>query len=283
MALPNLILYRRANAPAVRIVLEDVDLTGSTVQLDVTPKTTGVTTTFATGGAGLTISGTNTVIWTYSEDDAEALPLGDWTAFDIYRLIGETREKIGAGTVRVNGVGGFEQQAPVFVEVPGVQGPKGDTGDTGPQGAQGIKGDTGAQGPQGIQGVQGPQGGQGPQGSTGPQGIQGVPGPTVAPTLVIAEASSFTYATATHLNRIVSLTSATAQTITLPSGPAVGEGIAVVQWGDGRWQFIAGANAQVHHEMGWSKTSRQNALAYATVIEVAGGVTHWLIAGSVEG
>ena len=123
MALPNLVLYRRANAPAVRIVLEDINLTGSVVELDITPKTTGVALTFSTEGAGLTIAGTNTVIWTYSEDDAAALPIGDWTAFDLYRIIDSTREKIGAGTVRVNGVGGFEQQAPVYVEVPGIQGP----------------------------------------------------------------------------------------------------------------------------------------------------------------
>lgn len=43
----------------------------------------------------------------------------------------------------------------------GLQGPKGDTGATGPQGPQGIqgpKGDTGATGPQGPQGIQGPKG-----------------------------------------------------------------------------------------------------------------------------
>jgi len=123
MALPNLVLYRRANAPAVRIVLEDVVLTGSTINLDVTPKSGGATTTYSTGGGGLTLSGTNTVIWTYSEDDAAGLPVGDWTSFDLYRIVDDTREKIGAGTVRVNGVGGFEQQAPVYVEVPGIQGP----------------------------------------------------------------------------------------------------------------------------------------------------------------
>ena len=65
-------------------------------------------------------------------------------------------------------------------------GPKGDKGDTGPQGLQGPKGDTGPQGLQGergLQGEQGPQGErglqgpQGPQGERGLQGIQGVQGP----------------------------------------------------------------------------------------------------------
>jgi len=123
MALPTLVLYRRANAPAVRIVLEDVILTGSIIELDVTPKESGVTTTYSTGGSGLTLDGAHTVIWTYTEADALAIPLGGWTAFDLYRVVAEAREKIGAGTVKVNGVGGFEQQPPVFVEVPGIQGP----------------------------------------------------------------------------------------------------------------------------------------------------------------
>jgi hypothetical protein len=43
----------------------------------------------------------------------------------------------------------------------GVQGPKGDTGATGPPGPQGLKGDTGATGPAGPQGVQGPAGASG--------------------------------------------------------------------------------------------------------------------------
>lgn len=74
----------------------------------------------------------------------------------------------------------------------GIQGPQGDTGpqgiqgpqgDTGPQGPQGIQGEMGPQGPQGIQGIQGEMGPQGPQGlpgEQGPQGIQGPAGPGVA-------------------------------------------------------------------------------------------------------
>lgn len=55
----------------------------------------------------------------------------------------------------------------------GLTGPKGDIGDTGPQGIQGTtgaKGDTGEQGPQGIQGVQGLKG---DTGDTGPKGDTG--------------------------------------------------------------------------------------------------------------
>lgn len=52
----------------------------------------------------------------------------------------------------------------------GVQGPKGDKGDTG---AQGSRGDTGAQGPQGLQGAAGPQGLMGVQGPKGDKGDAG--------------------------------------------------------------------------------------------------------------
>ena len=73
------------------------------------------------------------------------------------------------------------------ISVQYTQGPKGDTGDTGPQGIQGLKGDTGATGAQGIQGLKGDTGDTGPQGiqglkgdtgDTGPQGIQGLKGDT---------------------------------------------------------------------------------------------------------
>lgn len=66
----------------------------------------------------------------------------------------------------------------------GAQGPKGDTGATGPAGPQGEKGDTGDAGPQGPQGEtgavgpQGTPGEKGDTGATGPQGPQGEKGDT---------------------------------------------------------------------------------------------------------
>lgn len=54
-------------------------------------------------------------------------------------------------------------------------GPKGDKGDTGPQGLQGPKGDKGDTGPQGPQGLKGDKGDTGLQ---GPQGDKGDPGTT---------------------------------------------------------------------------------------------------------
>jgi alkaline phosphatase len=62
----------------------------------------------------------------------------------------------------------------------GSQGPKGDTGDIGPQGPQGLQGLMGSAGPRGEQGIQGEPGIQGPQGllgTAGPQGEIGLQGP----------------------------------------------------------------------------------------------------------
>ncbi|MCL2289423.1 MAG: InlB B-repeat-containing protein, partial [Bacteroidetes bacterium] len=57
---------------------------------------------------------------------------------------------------------------------PGIAGPQGNTGATGPQGPQGAQGLTGSQGPQGATGAQGPQGEQGAPGAPGPQGESGL-------------------------------------------------------------------------------------------------------------
>ena len=60
----------------------------------------------------------------------------------------------------------------------GVQGPKGETGATGPQGPRGYTGEAGAQGPKGDIGATGPQGPKGDTGATGPQGLKGDTGAT---------------------------------------------------------------------------------------------------------
>ena len=61
-------------------------------------------------------------------------------------------------------------------DIPGPQGPQGETGPQGEAGAVGAVGAVGAQGPQGIQGSTGPQGSPGPQGIPGVQGADGVAG-----------------------------------------------------------------------------------------------------------
>jgi len=62
--------------------------------------------------------------------------------------------------------------------VPGVTGPRGPKGDTGPAGPQGERGETGPAGPAGADGAQGPKGDRGEQGIQGPQGEQGPKGDT---------------------------------------------------------------------------------------------------------
>jgi Collagen triple helix repeat (20 copies) len=57
------------------------------------------------------------------------------------------------------------------------QGPKGDTGATGPQGLKGDTGVTGPAGPQGTQGTKGDTGATGPAGQQGPKGDTGAVGP----------------------------------------------------------------------------------------------------------
>lgn len=79
--------------------------------------------------------------------------------------------------------GGLPNPATVNIKGPkgdtGEQGPQGPAGETGPQGEQGPqgpKGDTGPEGPQGPIGQAGPQGEQGPQGEPGQPGADGAPG-----------------------------------------------------------------------------------------------------------
>ena len=59
----------------------------------------------------------------------------------------------------------------------GLQGPKGDPGETGPEGPQGPKGDPGETGPEGPQGPKGDPGETGPEGPQGPKGDSGETGP----------------------------------------------------------------------------------------------------------
>jgi hypothetical protein len=62
----------------------------------------------------------------------------------------------------------------IFSFIGNLKGPKGDTGDAGPQGPSGPKGDTGDAGPQGPSGPKGDTGDAGPQGPKGDKGDPGI-------------------------------------------------------------------------------------------------------------
>jgi hypothetical protein len=168
-------IYRDTNAPPVPITFADVDLTGSEVEIVLSGAGAPVTLSTETGELALALP--DGVVWTYDEALALSLKLGRRTKFDAFRILGESREKIGAGWVDVGGAGEYDGDVAVTVEVPGIQGPPGATGATGAQGEQGIQGE---QGPQGIQGIQGIQGETGPAGADGEQGPQGEQGPAGA-------------------------------------------------------------------------------------------------------
>lgn len=81
------------------------------------------------------------------------------------KVAANTLEAGSQATVKISdGVGG------VKVITYGI--PRGDTGETGPQGPKGDTGETGPQGPKGDAGEPGPQGPQGPQGEPGADGVQ---------------------------------------------------------------------------------------------------------------
>ena len=99
---------------------------------------------------------------------------------------------LNGGDVDLSGYATIEFVNQEIKEIELTPGPKGDKGDTGPQGEQGPKGDTGATGPQGERGLQGEKGEKGDAGTTSWNGITDKPTNLATETFVtqkIAEAS----------------------------------------------------------------------------------------------
>lgn len=86
---------------------------------------------------------------------------------------GEAGDAYAVGAADANTVYLWDVDAQDWADVGSLHGPKGDTGDTGPQGPKGDTGETGPQGPKGDTGDTGPQGPKGDTGETGPQGPKG--------------------------------------------------------------------------------------------------------------
>lgn len=84
------------------------------------------------------------------------------------------------GDAYMVGVNLYAWSGTEWIDCGNIQGPKGDKGDTGPQGLRGIQGEKGATGERGAtgpQGVKGDTGERGPQGLQGPKGDTGLQGP----------------------------------------------------------------------------------------------------------
>jgi collagen type I alpha len=129
---------------------------------------------------------------------------------------------------------------------PNVQGPQGLTGTQGTQGVQGtigIQGLTGA-GTQGTTGTQGLTGLQGLTGTQGLQGTQGLAGPTVSSTFN-PQTTAYTLVVG-DLNKWVTMSSGSSQTITVPPGVfSAGNTIYVQRIGSGAVPFAQGAGVTI--------------------------------------
>ena len=110
MANQRITLYQGANAPAVRLQFTGQDLTGSLLELIVTPAGKPATT-FSTANGALTLDGTDTVVWQQTQAFVAALPLGVATKADLFRTVDDMREKLAAFDVLVGGIGDFFEPA----------------------------------------------------------------------------------------------------------------------------------------------------------------------------
>ncbi|MFD1477441.1 glycosyl hydrolase family 28-related protein, partial [Ancylobacter polymorphus] len=93
-------------------------------------------TTFSTVGGDITVED-DTVTWQQAQAFVNTLPVGISARADVYRILDDYREKLGAFDVQIGGVGDFFEPGTYTIEVPGVAGPKGDKGDKGDTGDTG--------------------------------------------------------------------------------------------------------------------------------------------------
>ena len=123
-------LYLSADGPSIPIGFPDTDLTGSIIEVVITPRC-GAPVTLSTETGELTLALPSGVILTYDAAFAAGLPRGRRSVFDVFRTIGGRRTKLGSGLVYVGGAGEFERANPVQVETPGAPGPRGPKGEPG--------------------------------------------------------------------------------------------------------------------------------------------------------
>lgn len=131
MALSSPVIYikRGGNAPPVTITFNDAVLTGSAVEMVLTPTNGAPAVTISTDDDELALSLPSSVVWTYSEDRADGLPSGARTLVDFWRVLGDVREAIGSGVVHVLKAGEAPPSESISITVPGMQGPPGAAGE----------------------------------------------------------------------------------------------------------------------------------------------------------
>lgn len=137
MANQRIILYRNTNAPAVILKFPDVDFTGYTAELVVTPAA-GTGTAFTSPSGGLTINAEDeTVTWQQAMTYVNTLSPSVSARADFYRVLGSYREKLAAFDVQIGGIGDYFETPTYVIQVPGIAGPKGEKGDKGDTGDTG--------------------------------------------------------------------------------------------------------------------------------------------------
>lgn len=159
----------------------------------------------------------------------------------------------------------------------GPQGPQGDTGPTGPSGPKGDQGDTGNTGPTGPVGPTGPQGTQGPTGPTGATGPAGAPGYRY--TGINARTSSYT-PTAADEGRLVTLSSSSPLTVTLPTDASaaipVGGSIDFAVIGTGMATFTGASGVTVN-----GTPSLVTRAQWSMVTAIKRAANTWLVVGDL--
>jgi hypothetical protein len=101
---------------------------------------------------------------------------------------------------------------------------------------------------------------------------------------VVTDATaSVTLAAATHMGRVLDLTSASAVTVTLPNSLPVGFSVTVIQAGAGQVTFSPASGATLRHRQSHTKTAGQYAMVTLVVRANAGGSSaDYVLAGDTN-
>lgn len=126
MTSSTLRLYRGANAPPVPITF-DIDLTGSTVEIEIVPAPGAAAAVFSTAGGSpqVMLDPPHRALLSYTDDFVDLLPTRDIARWQAFMVDGADRRRIGAGKVWVGGDGEWAEDVGASIEVPGLPGPPG--------------------------------------------------------------------------------------------------------------------------------------------------------------